>query len=107
MKNNTNHTIVNLFNELTSGRSIDLDYNNRSYTFTRQNDNEMLVYYINDMGSELMGHFRVEPNRKDITFIFWELNKPNDSEYPITDLKQLNGLGIYLQFNKIVNEANQ
>ena len=107
MKNNTNHKISKLFNELSSGRSIDLDYNNRSYTFTRQNDNEMLVYYINDMGSELMGHFRVEPNRKDITFIFWELNKPNDSEYPITDLKQLNGLGIYLQFNKIVNEANQ
>ena len=107
MKNNTNHTIVNLFNELSSGQSIDLDYNNRSYTFTRQNDNEMLVYYINDMGSELMGHFRIESNRSDITFIFWELEKPKDSEYPITDLKQLNGLGIYLQFNKIVNEANQ
>ena len=107
MKNNTNHKISKLFNELSSGRSIDLDYNNRQYSFTRQNDNEMLVYYINDMGSELMGHFRIEPNRKDITFIFWELEKPNDSEYPITDLKQLNGLGIYLQFNKIVNEANQ
>lgn len=107
MKNNTNHTIANLFNELTSGRSIDLDYNNRSYTFTRQNDNEMLVYYINDMGSELMGHFKVEPNRKDVTFVFWELNKPNDSEYPITDLEQLDGLGIYLQFDTIVNEANE
>ena len=107
MKNNTNHTIAKLFNELSSGRSIDLDYNNRSYTLTRQNDNEMLVYYINDMGSELMGHFRIESNRSDITFIFWELEKPKDSEYPITDLKQLNGLGIYLQFNKIVNEANQ
>ena len=107
MKNNTNHTIVNLFNELSSGQSIDLDYNNRSYTFTRQNDNEMLVYYINDMGSELMGHFRIESNRSDITFIFWELEKPKDSEYPITDLKQLNGLGIYLQFNKIVNELNE
>ena len=107
MKNNTNHKIVTLFNELSSGQSIDLDYNNRSYTFTRQNDNEMLVYYINDMGNELMGHFRVESNRSDITFIFWELEKPKDTEYPITDLKQLNGLGIYLQFNKIVNEANQ
>ena len=107
MKNNTNHKISKLFNELSSGRSIDLDYNNRSYTFTRQNDNTMLVYFSNGLGSELMGHFRVEPNRKDITFIFWELEKPNDSEYPITDLKQLNGLGIYLQFNKIVNEANQ
>ena len=107
MKNNTNHKISKLFNELSSGRSIDLDYNNRSYTFTRQNDDTMLVYFSNGLGSELMGHFRVEPNRKDITFIFWELEKPNDSEYPITDLKQLNGLGIYLQFNKIVNEANQ
>ena len=67
----------------------------------------MLVYYINDMGSELMGHFRVEPNRKDITFIFWELNKPNDSEYPIVNMEQLDGLGLYLQFNKIVNEANK
>lgn len=107
MKNNTNHTIAKLFNELSSGRSIDLDYNNRSYTFTRQNDNGMLVYYINDMGSELMGHFRVEENRKDITFIFWELNKPNDSEYPIVNMEQLDGLGLYLQFNKIVNEANK
>lgn len=107
MKNNKNHTIAKLFNELSSGRSIDLDYNNRSYTFTRQNDNEMLVYYINDMGSELMGHFRVEENRKDITFIFWELNKPNDSEYPIVNMEQLDGLGLYLQFNKIVNEANK
>ena len=107
MKNNTNHTITTLFNELSSGRSIDLDYNNRSYTFTRQNDNTMLVYFSNGLGSELMGHFRVESNRSDITFIFWELEKPKDSEYPITDLKQLNGLGIYLQFNKIVNEANQ
>ena len=107
MKNNTNHTIAKLFNELSSGRSIDLDYNNRSYTFTRQNDNEMLVYYINDMGSELMGHFRVEPNRKDITFIFWELNKPNDSEFPIVNMEQLDGLGLYLQFNRIVNEANE
>lgn len=106
MKNETNHKITKLFNELSSGRSIDLDYNNRSYTFTRQNDNEMLVYYINDMGSELMGHFKVEPNRKDITFIFWELEKPNDSEYPISDLEQLDGLGLYLQFNRIVNEAN-
>lgn len=107
MKNNKNHAIGTLFNELSSGQSIDLDYNNRSYTFTRQNDNEMLVYYINDMGNELMGHFRVEPNRKDITFIFWELEKPNDSEYPITDLEQLDGLGLYLQFNNIVNEANK
>ena len=107
MKNNTNHTIAKLFNELSSGRSIDLDYNNRSYSFTRQNDSTILVYFSNGLGSELMGHFRVEPNRKDITFIFWELEKPNDSEYPITDLEQLNGLGIYLQFNKIVNEANQ
>ena len=107
MKNNTNHTIAKLFNELSSGRSIDLDYNNRSYSFTRQNDSTILVYFSNGLGSELMGHFRVEPNRRDITFIFWELEKPNDSEYPITDLEQLNGLGIYLQFNKIVNEANQ
>ena len=107
MENNTNHKIAKLFNELSSGQSIDLDYNNRSYTFTRQNDNEMLVYYINDMGSELMGHFRVEPNRKDITFIFWELNKPNDSEYPIVNMEQLDGLGLYLQFDKIVNEANE
>ena len=107
MKNNTNHTIATLFNELSSGRSIDLDYNNRSYSFTRQNDNEMLVYYINDMGSELMGHFRIESNRSDITFIFWELEKPKDTEYPITDLKQLDGLGLYLQFDKIVNEANE
>ena len=107
MKNNTNYTIATLFNELSSGYSIDLDYNNRSYTFTRQNDNEMLVYYINDMGSELMGNFRVEPNRKDITFIFWELNKPNDSEFPIVNMEQLDGLGLYLQFNKIVNEANE
>ena len=107
MKNNTNHTIAKLFNELSSGRSIDLNYNNRSYTFTRQNDNEMLVYYINDMGSELMGHFRVEENRKDITFIFWELEKPNDSEFPIVNMEQLDGLGLYLQFNKIVNEANK
>lgn len=107
MKNNTNHTIAKLFNELSSGRSIDLDYNNRKYSFTRQNDNEMLVYYISDMGNELVGHFRVEPNRKDITFIFWELNKPNDSEYPIIDLEQLNGLGLYLQFDKIVNKANE
>lgn len=106
MKNNTNHKIVTLFNELSSGQSIDLDYNNRSYTFTRQNDNEMLIYYINNMGSELVGHFRVEPNRKDITFIFWELEKPNDPEYPIDDLEQLDGLGLYLQFNKIVNEEN-
>lgn len=106
MKNNINHTIATLFNELSSGQSIDLDYNNRSYTFTRQNDNEMFVYYINDMGNELMGNFRVEPNRKDITFIFWELEKPNDPEFPITDLEQLDGLGLYLQFNKIVNEAN-
>lgn len=107
MKNNTNHKIATLFNELSSGQSIDLDYNNRSYTFTRQNDNEMLVYYINDMGSELMGHFRVESNRKDITFIFWELEKPNDSEYPIVNMEQLDGLGLYLQFNRIVNEANE
>lgn len=107
MKNNTNHKIATLFNELSSGRSIDLDYNNRSYTFTRQNDNEMLVYYINDMGSELMGHFRVEENRKDITFIFWELEKINDSEFPIVNMEQLDGLGLYLQFNKIVNEANE
>ena len=107
MKNNKNHTIAKLFNELSSGRSIDLDYNNRSYTFTRQNDNEMLVYYINDMGSELMGHFRVEKNRKDITFIFWELEKPNDSEYPIVNMEQLDGLGLYLQFDTIVNEANE
>ena len=106
MKNNTNHTIVNLFNELTSGRSIDLDYNNRSYTFTRQNDDEMLVYFSNGLGSEIMGNFRVEPNRKDITFIFWELEKPKDSEYPITDLKQLDGLGVHLQFDTIVNELN-
>ena len=107
MKNNTNHKISKLFNELSSGRSIDLDYNNRQYSFTRQNDNEMLVYFSNGLGSELMGHFRVEPNRKDITFIFWELNKPNDSEYPIVNMEQLDGLGLYLQFNKIVNEANQ
>ena len=107
MKNNTNHKIVTLFNELTSGRSIDLDYNNRSYTFTRQNDNEMLVYYINDMGSELMGHFRVEPNKTDVTFVFWELEKTNDSEYPIVNMEQLDGVGLYLQFNKIVNEANE
>ena len=107
MKNNTNHTIAKLFNELSSGRSIDLDYNNRSYSFTRQNDSTILVYFSNGLGSELMGHFRVESNRSDITFIFWELEKPKDTEYPITDLKQLNGLGIYLQFNKIVNEANQ
>lgn len=107
MKNNTNHKIATLFNELSSGQSIDLDYNNRSYTFTRQNDNGMLVYYINDMGSELMGHFRVESNRKDITFIFWELEKPNDSEYPIVNMEQLDGLGLYLQFNRIVNEANE
>lgn len=106
MKNNTNHKIATLFNELSSGRSIDLDYHNRKYTFTRQNDNEMLVYYINDMGSELMGHFKVEPNRKDITFIFWELEKINDSEFPIIDLEQLDGLGLYLQFDRIVNEAN-
>lgn len=107
MKNNTNYTIANLFNELTSGRSIDLDYNNRSYTFTRQDDSKMLVYFSNGLGSEIMGHFRVEPNRKDITFIFWELEKPNDSEYPITNLEQLDGLGIYLQFDTIVNEANE
>ena len=107
MKNNTNHTIVNLFNELTSGRSIDLDYNNRSYTFTRQNDDEILVYFSNGLGSELMGHFRVESNRSDITFIFWELEKPKNTEYPITDLKQLDGLGVYLQFNTIVNEINE
>ena len=107
MKNNTNHTIAKLFNELSSGRSIDLDYNNRSYTFTRQNDNEMLVYYINDMGSELMGHFRVEPNKTDVTFVFWELEKTNDSEYPIVNMEQLDGVGLYLQFNKIVNEANE
>lgn len=107
MKNNKNHKIATLFNELSSGKSIDLDYNNRSYTFTRQNDNEMLVYYINDMGSELMGHFKVEPNRKDITFIFWELEKINDSEFPIVNMEQLDGLGLYLQFNKIVNEANK
>ena len=107
MKNNTNHKIATLFNELSSGRSIDLDYNNRSYTFTRQNDNEMLVYFSNGLGNEIMGHFRVETNRKDITFIFWELNKENDSEYPITDLEQLDGLGIYLQFDTIVNEANE
>ena len=107
MKNNKNHTIATLFNELSSGRSIDLDYNNRSYSFTRQNDSTILVYFSNGLGSELMGHFRVESNRSDITFIFWELEKPKDTEYPITDLKQLNGLGIYLQFNKIVNEANQ
>lgn len=106
MKNNTNHTIAKLFNELSSGQSIDLDYNNRSYTFTRQNDNEMLVYYINDMGNELMGNLRVEPNRKDITFIFWELEKINDPEYPIVNMEQLDGLGLYLQFDKIVNEAN-
>lgn len=106
MKNNKNHTIAKLFNELSSGQSIDLDYNNRSYTFTRQNDNEMLVYYINDMGSELMGHFRVESNRTDVTFVFWELEKPNDSEFPIVNMEQLDGLGLYLQFNKIVNEAN-
>ena len=107
MKNNTNHTIATLFNELSSGRSIDLDYNNRSYTFTRQNDNEMLVYFYNGLGSEIMGHFRVEPNRKDVTFVFWELEKPKDSEYPIIDLKQLDGLGVYLQFDTIVNEANE
>lgn len=107
MKNNTNHTIAKLFNELSSGRSIDLDYNNRSYTFTRQNDNEMLVYYINDMGSELMGHFRVESNRTDVTFVFWELEKTKDSEYPIVNMEQLDGLGVYLQFNTIVNEANE
>lgn len=107
MKNNTNHTIATLFNELTSGRSIDLDYNNRSYTFTRQNDNEMLVYFSNGLGSEIMGHFRVEPNRKDVTFIFWDLSKETDPEYPITDLEQLDGLGIYLQFDTIVNEANE
>lgn len=107
MKNNINHTIATLFNELSSGQAIDLDYNNRSYTFTRQNDNEMLVYFSNGLGSEIMGNFRVEPNRKDITFIFWELEKPNDSEFPITDLEQLDGLGIYLQFDTIVNEANE
>ena len=107
MKNNTNHTIATLFNELSSGQSIDLDYHNRKYTFTRQNDNEMLVYYINDMGNELMGNFRVEPNRTDITFIFWELEKPKDSEFPIVDLKQLDGLGVYLQFDSIVNELNE
>ena len=107
MENNTNHTIAKLFNELSSGRSIDLDYKNRSYTFTRQNDWEMLVYFSNGLGSELMGHFRVEPNRKDITFIFWELNKPNDSEYLIVNMEQLDGLGLYLQFDKIVNEANE
>lgn len=107
MKNNINHTIATLFNELSSGQAIDLDYNNRSYTFTRQNDNKMMVGFSNGLGSELMGHFRVEPNRKDITFIFWELEKPNDSEFPITDLEQLDGLGIYLQFDTIVNEANE
>ena len=107
MKNNTNHKIVTLFNELSSGQSIDLDYNNRSYTFTRQNDSEMLAYYSNGLGSEIMGHFRVEPNRKDITFIFWELNKPNDSEYPTVNMEQFDGLGVYLQFNTIVNEANE
>ena len=46
MENNTNHTIAKLFNELSSGRSIDLDYKNRSYTFTRQND------YVYDIGWE-------------------------------------------------------
>ena len=107
MKNNTNHTIAKLFNELSSGRSIDLDYNNRSYSFTRQNDSTILVYFSNGLGSELMGHFRVESNRSDITFIFWELEKPKDTEYPITDLKQLDGLGIYFQFDTIVNELNE
>ena len=32
MKNNTNHTIAKIFNELLNGRSIDLDYNNHQYT---------------------------------------------------------------------------
>src|SRR5699024_11282133 len=96
-----------LFNELSSGRSIDLAYDNRSYTCTCQNDNEMLVYFSNGLGNELMGHFGVEPNRKDITFVFWELEKPNDSEFPIVNIEQLDGLGIYLQFDTIVNELNR
>lgn len=55
MKNNTNHKIATLFNELSSGQSI----------------------------------------------------KPNDSEFPIVNMEQLDGLGLYLQFNRIVNEANE
>ena len=103
MKNNTNHTIAKIFNELLNGRSIDLDYNNRRYTFTRQNDNEMLLNFE----SEIIGHFRVEQNRTNITFVFWDLSKPKDPTYPVTDLKQLDGLGIYLQFDIIVKERNE
>ena len=103
MKNNTNHTIAKIFNELSNGHSIELDYSNRQYTFTRQNDNEMLLSFE----CEIMGHFRVEQDRTNITFVFWDLSKPRDPNYPVNDLKQLDGLGTYLQFDVIIEERNE
>lgn len=105
MKNFTNHTIVNIYNNVSIGHSIDLDYNGAKYSFTNQSDGAMLVYYINNNGSEIMGNFQVMPNLKDIKFIFWGIE--NDLEFPIKDLEQLNGLGLYLQFDTLVNEMNE
>lgn len=92
IKLNTNVSIERIANELEVGRSIDLEYNEARFTFTKENSGNSLypnlrVQYDSDNFGELIVS-------DDLATKYIYRDYEDDSEYDIKTLEQLYGLSL-------------
>lgn len=98
IKLNTNVSIERIANELEVGRSIDLEYNEARFTFTKENNGNSLypnlrVQYDSDNFGELIVS-------DDLATKYIYRDYEDDSEYDIKTLEQLYGLSLLFSWKE-------
>lgn len=100
LKTNTNHEIREIYKELQVGKSIDLEFNDKRFTFTSELINDMnwpvlivQMEYIN------FGELVVNDNLTG----FWYKDYDEDFKVEVNDLEQLYGLSLLKKWQQKID----
>lgn len=106
LRTNLNHDIKTIWDYISNGLSIDLDYKGESYTFSKGIHGERLdLTYLNKGDSKVIGEITQDKNDKFIVEIYevpphWEPKKYKD----IVEFEDIHELNEMCEFDEMVKE---
>lgn len=100
LKTNTNHEIRTIYKELQVGKSIDLEFNGKRFTFTSEliNDINWPVLIV-QMEHINFGELVVNDNLTG----FWYKDYDEDFKVEVNDLEQLYGLSLLKKWQQKID----
>lgn len=100
LKNNTNVKIIEIYEELEKGRSIDLDFNEAKFTFTKEQPEPMVhARLVVQYQGVTFGEILVNDEMNGFVYQDFDENYMQD----ISTLKQLYGLSNLMDWQWLVD----